>query len=130
LVGSRARGDNRPDSDIAHHIDLAVRLRPGSTMRHSVADPGRVYAVTRCLEIISEASRRLPDNVKARHPSIAWKDMAGAGNIYRVAAAHQADPQMSCWTLWHHGDTWCQPEVNDFIQKLDRVMSRDRPGNR
>jgi uncharacterized protein with HEPN domain len=39
--------------------------------------------VTRCLEIISEASRRLPDELKARHPSIAWKDMAGAGNIYR-----------------------------------------------
>ena len=39
--------------------------------------------MTRCLEIISEASRRLPDNLKARHPAIAWKDIAGAGNIYR-----------------------------------------------
>jgi uncharacterized protein with HEPN domain len=39
--------------------------------------------VTRCLEIISEASRRLPDDMKARHPGIAWKKMAGAGNIYR-----------------------------------------------
>jgi uncharacterized protein with HEPN domain len=39
--------------------------------------------VTRCLEIISEASRRLPDDLKARHPSIAWKEMAGAGNVYR-----------------------------------------------
>jgi uncharacterized protein with HEPN domain len=42
-----------------------------------------VYAVTRCLEIISEASRRLPDELKARHPSIAWKNMAAAGNVYR-----------------------------------------------
>ena len=41
------------------------------------------YAVTRCLEIISEASRRLPDELKARHPLIAWKNMAGAGNVYR-----------------------------------------------
>jgi uncharacterized protein with HEPN domain len=43
----------------------------------------RLYAVTRCLEIISEASRRLPDALKARHPSIAWREMAAAGNIYR-----------------------------------------------
>ncbi len=42
-----------------------------------------LYAVVRCLEIISEASRRLPDALKARHPSIGWRDMAGAGNIYR-----------------------------------------------
>ena len=41
------------------------------------------YAVTRALEIISEASRRLPDEMKARHPEIPWIDMAGAGNVYR-----------------------------------------------
>jgi uncharacterized protein with HEPN domain len=42
-----------------------------------------IYAVTRCLAIISEASRRLPDELKARHPSIQWRDMAAAGNVYR-----------------------------------------------
>jgi uncharacterized protein with HEPN domain len=46
-------------------------------------DTRTVYAVTRCLEIISEASRRLPDELKARHPAIPWKQMAGAGNVYR-----------------------------------------------
>jgi uncharacterized protein with HEPN domain len=25
----------------------------------------------------------LPDELKARHPSIAWREMAAAGNIYR-----------------------------------------------
>jgi uncharacterized protein with HEPN domain len=38
--------------------------------------------VTRCLEIISEASR-LPAEMKTRHPQIPWADIAGAGNIYR-----------------------------------------------
>lgn len=41
------------------------------------------YAVTSCLEITPEASRRLPDELKARHPSIEWRNMAAAGNIYR-----------------------------------------------
>ena len=44
---------------------------------------GLFYAVTRCLEIISEASRRLPNELKARHPTISWKQMADAGNVYR-----------------------------------------------
>ncbi len=43
----------------------------------------RLYAVTRCLEVISEASRRLSEDLKARHPAIAWRAMAAAGNIYR-----------------------------------------------
>jgi uncharacterized protein with HEPN domain len=33
--------------------------------------------------MISEASRRLPDELKGRHASIAWNEMAAAGNIYR-----------------------------------------------
>ena len=41
------------------------------------------YAVMRALEIISEASRRLPAAMKARHPEIPWVDVAGAGNVYR-----------------------------------------------
>jgi len=48
-----------------------------------IADVRTVYAVTRCLEVISEASRRLPPDLKERHPSIAWRQMAGAGNVYR-----------------------------------------------
>ena len=39
-------------------------------------------------------------------------------------------PQVISWVLlnkdalldfWHHGDTWSQPEVNDFIYRLRRV---------
>ncbi len=69
--------------DIAHHIALATHFATGFDGGTFKADLRTVYAVTRCLEIISEASRRLPDELKARHPSIAWRDMAGAGNIYR-----------------------------------------------
>jgi len=69
--------------DILHHIDLATHFAAGFDPTSFHDDLRTVYAVTRCLEIISEASRRLPDELKARHPSIAWKRIAGAGNIYR-----------------------------------------------
>ena len=69
--------------DIQHHIDLALRFVEGFDRTKFQDDTRTIYAVTRCLEIISEASRRLPEELKARHPSIAWKQMAGAGNVYR-----------------------------------------------
>ncbi|HEV2644038.1 MAG TPA: HepT-like ribonuclease domain-containing protein, partial [Candidatus Elarobacter sp.] len=40
-------------------------------------------AVLRNLEIISEASRRLSDEFKERHPGIPWPAVAAAGNVYR-----------------------------------------------
>jgi uncharacterized protein with HEPN domain len=68
--------------DISHHSDLAANFSAGLDRASFKLDIKTVYAVTRCLEIISEASRRLPDEFKARHPAIAWKQMAAAG-IYR-----------------------------------------------
>jgi uncharacterized protein with HEPN domain len=69
--------------DILRHIELAVHFVEGIDYAAFHDDLRTLYAVTRCLEIISEASRRLPDDMKERHPSIAWKSMAGAGNVYR-----------------------------------------------
>jgi uncharacterized protein with HEPN domain len=70
-------------ADIVHQIALAQEFLGDRDYESFHGDTLRVYAVTRCLEIISEASRRLSDELKTRHPQIAWKEMAGAGNIYR-----------------------------------------------
>jgi uncharacterized protein with HEPN domain len=69
--------------DIGYHIDLANGFVTGLNFEAFCTDLRTVYAVIRCLEIISEASRRLPNDLKARHPSIAWQKMAASGNVYR-----------------------------------------------
>ena len=69
--------------DILIHIDLAADFLRGQDVEQFAEDKKSYHAVVRCLEIVSEASRRLPDDLKARHPEIAWSKIAGAGNIYR-----------------------------------------------
>jgi uncharacterized protein with HEPN domain len=69
--------------DIRHHIALASKWVTGLDYAAYRDDLQKHFAVTRCLEIISEASRRWPDDIKARHPAIPWRAIAGAGNIYR-----------------------------------------------
>jgi uncharacterized protein with HEPN domain len=58
-------------------------VRCGDDLRDIQDDNLHLYAVTRGREIISEASRRLPEALRERHPAIQWKDMAAAGNIDR-----------------------------------------------
>ncbi len=50
-------------------------------------------AVERALEIICEASYRLPENIKARETSIDWKRMVDFGNLLRHAY-HRVDPKL------------------------------------
>lgn len=40
-------------------------------------------ASERALEVISEASRHVPDDRKSLEPSIPWKQIAGIGNVLR-----------------------------------------------
>ncbi len=79
----RSKSAQGPLLDIAENIHLAQEFVGDRDYRGFCDDRRTVYAVVRCLEIISEASRRLPEGLKERHPEIPWRDIAAAGNIYR-----------------------------------------------
>jgi uncharacterized protein with HEPN domain len=68
---------------IVENIALAQSFVDGMMLSEFQADRRTIYAVTRCLEIISEASRRLSSELKNSHTEIDWIKVAASGNIYR-----------------------------------------------
>ena len=83
-------------TDILENIDAIAEFTTGMTFAAYLHDRKTIYAVTRALEIISEASRRLPDALKHRHPTIDWPGVAAVGNIYR----HEYDVVDNA-LVWH-----------------------------
>ena len=69
--------------DIRDNILLAEEFTRGLTLDQFKADRRTFYAVCRCLEIVSEAARRLPEAVRNRHPDLPWRAIMGVGNVYR-----------------------------------------------
>ena len=69
--------------DIRDNILLAQEFVTGLTLESFIASRLHVYAVTRAIEIISEASRRLPDELRDRHPQLPWRAIRDTGNFYR-----------------------------------------------
>ncbi len=61
------------------------------------ADWQTQWLVQRGIEIVSEASRRLSEAMKARHPGIPWRKVAGIGNILRHDYGNIAAPLL--WKL-------------------------------
>jgi uncharacterized protein with HEPN domain len=82
--------------DILENIGHAEAFLGDIGKDELATDTLRFYAVTRALEIISEASRRLSPTIKDRHPDAPWQQIAGAGNIYR----HGYDV-VSVAAVWH-----------------------------
>lgn len=70
-------------SDILDNAQLAQDFVAGLSEAAFVADAKSFYAATRCLEIISEAARRLDAAERDRFDALPWKAIMGAGNVYR-----------------------------------------------
>ena len=63
--------------DIIDNMKLAQQLAGETDFATFVEEKRIHYAVIRCIEIIGEAVKHVPDDVRSRYPSIPWKQMAG-----------------------------------------------------
>jgi uncharacterized protein with HEPN domain len=67
--------------DILESIDLIRSHVKDITKDQFFADMTKQDAVIRRLEIIGEAAKRLPDELKNRYPAIPWKNIAGTRDV-------------------------------------------------
>ena len=69
--------------DIVTNAGRIRRSVSGYTLDAFIADDRTHFAVVRCLEIISEASRRIASDARTRHSHVPWRQVMDAGNVYR-----------------------------------------------
>lgn len=73
-------------------------------------------AVERGLEIISEASRGVPEDRKAAYPDVPWPQIAGIGNILRHEY-HRVEPVI----VWNITQTHLLSLARAIHQMLDEM---------
>lgn len=83
---------------IADAIDDINRLLGGKTIEALSSDRMARAAFERFIEIISEASRYIPDDMKAEHATIPWREVAAMGNRLRHAY-EQIEPTI-LWEIY------------------------------
>ena len=69
--------------DILEAIDRIEHVTRGRTLGEFEADWELCWVVQRGIEIISEASRAIPDGLRNTRPEIPWRKVAGIGNVLR-----------------------------------------------
>ena len=63
--------------DIIEAMENALAFVEGMDYGDFIKDTKTVYAVIRCIEIIGEAVKGMPDEIKASEPGISWRNIAG-----------------------------------------------------
>ena len=69
--------------DIVESIDAIEDMMDGASFAAYQSSFQLRKAVERCLEIISEASRSVPSEMKDQYPAIPWRAIADIGNLLR-----------------------------------------------
>ena len=107
--------------DIAENIEAARGFTMDMSLEEFLSDRRTLYATIRALEIISEASRNIPEDLKQRYPEVPWRDVADAGNVYRHAYP-AVDPER-VWNTVEHGLERLHDAINT---ELERRRERER----
>ena len=63
--------------DIINAMNKALKFVEGMSYEEFAKDDKTVFAVIRAIEIIGEAVKNIPEDIRKKYPEIPWKGMAG-----------------------------------------------------
>ena len=103
--------------DILDAMNKIMEYVSGYSLEIFVRDTRTVDAVVRNLEVIGEASQRLPEDFKTSHPSIPWRAMAGLRN--RIAHEYFGIVESIIWKT-------ASEDLEPLIQDIATILEAEK----
>ncbi|MGD9968555.1 MAG: DUF86 domain-containing protein [Hyphomonadaceae bacterium] len=102
-------------SDMVEYARHARAHAVGMDEASFVGDLKTIHAVTRCVEVIGEAARAVPDDVRARAPNVPWAQIVGTRHILAHGYG-RVDPAI-LWALVNGGLAKLEAELSPLIER-------------
>jgi uncharacterized protein with HEPN domain len=99
--------------DILDAMDKAEVLVEGFTYREFEEDFRTNFAVIRALEIIGEATKRLPMSVREQYPGIPWTGMAGMRD--RIIHGYDTVDLQIVWDVVKQDIPEIKPQIQQIL---------------
>lgn len=102
---------------ILNECDYLLRMSAGKSREQLLDDETNSRAIVRSLEIIGEAVKKLPDDVRSDNPQVNWGDMAGMRDVL-IHNYFGIDYDI-VWNV-------LQEEIPDLHDELVQIIQREK----
>jgi uncharacterized protein with HEPN domain len=111
--------------DILDAMNKAEMFVAGMSYEQFENDLRTHYAVTRALEIVGEATRRLADSFREQYPDVPWRDMAGMRD--RIIHGYDNVNLRIVWDVVKQDIPQVRPLIEQILMDLED-QSTTEPG--
>lgn len=110
--------------DIADAMQAASEFVQGINELQFRSDRKTVYAVIRALEVVGEAAKRIPTDVRDRYPDVPWRRLTGMRD--RLIHGYDSVDLAIVWATLHEALPLAQAPLEAAIQK-ERIAAGEAP---
>jgi len=97
--------------------DILDAMDEGVTFDRFEADFRINFAVVRALEIIGEATKRLPEEVRQRYPDMPWRGMAGMRD--RIIHGYDTVDHQIVWDVVKRDIPQIEPRMRQILSDYE-----------
>jgi uncharacterized protein with HEPN domain len=106
--------------DIRDSCEKVARFSHGLSRDAVLSDEMRLDAILLNLHVIGEAVKKLPADLREKHPEIPWREIAGLRDF--IAHAYFALDLDIVWDA-------VRKDVPELLHKVTRILENLPPGN-
>ncbi len=104
--------------DILENMQDASEFIRGMSYEQFAADKRTVNAVLRSIEIIGEAAKNVPEEIRAKYPQVPWKEMAGMRD--KVIHFYFGVDKETVWLVVKERIPILQPLIEQILRDLQK----------
>jgi uncharacterized protein with HEPN domain len=105
-------------NDILIEINRIFKFIDNMTYNEFILDEKTIYAVTRSLEIIGEATKGIPDDIRNEYSQIPWSKISGMRN--KLIHEYFGVDLETLWNTVEHRLLEIKSPIEEILNNLDK----------
>ncbi|MCS7164255.1 MAG: DUF86 domain-containing protein [Thermodesulfovibrio sp.] len=104
--------------DIIEYMERAQKYLENLNFEEFLSDNKTCDAVIRCIEVIGEAAKKIPDELRKKYTSIPWRDIAGMRD--RLIHGYFTVDLEAVWLVVKEDIPKLKPEILKVLEELSK----------